>query len=397
MNSNDRYPSFLTFFYGILFGIIISIFLFYNFLYDRENEDIYFETSQIYNNDYNENINNTNLTKTTMQFMNKYNKKINESFQIFEEIASHVKVLCFILTYKDNHETRAIHVKLTWAKRCNKYIFISSVNDSSLPSIHLNTTEGRDHLWGKTKEALKYVYNNYYNDYDWFLKADDDTYVIVENLRFMLLSHSPYDPIYFGFKFKPYVKQGYMSGGAGYVLGKKALKNVVTKGLPDITKCNYGTGGAEDIQIGQCLEKVGIVGGDSRDSFGRHRFLPLDIEYHITKSEKDMKFWLWTYTYYPLDKGPTCCSDYAISFHYISPQKMHEYEYLIYHLKPFGYLSDFMEKYILNKNISLEKTKDEIYKNSIDFSRQLAGKNDTFFDKQSKKLFKNQTIQLPEM
>ena len=50
------------------------------------------------------------------------------------------------------------------------------------------------------------------------MKADDDTYVIIENLRYMLQKHKPSDPVYFGFKMKPIVDQGYMSGGAGNVI-----------------------------------------------------------------------------------------------------------------------------------------------------------------------------------
>ena len=110
----------------------------------------------------------------------------------------------------------------------------------------LDVPEGHDNLWAKTREAFRYVYqhhkvrsdhifcrnidlinqirmNTIQDEADWFLKADDDTYTIVENLRFLLEDKNSSAPVYFGHKFKPYVDQGYFSGGAGYVLSKEAL------------------------------------------------------------------------------------------------------------------------------------------------------------------------------
>jgi hypothetical protein len=48
--------------------------------------------------------------------------------------------------------------------------------------------------------------------------------VVVENLKSMLKSFNTSDPIYLGCKFRTVVKQGYMSGGGGYVLSREALE-----------------------------------------------------------------------------------------------------------------------------------------------------------------------------
>ena len=177
------------------------------------------------------------------------------------------------MTQPSSHETKAKIVKETWGKRCNMLLFISETSDASLPSIGITEESGREHLTAKTMRAFDYVYKNHLTQYDWFLKADDDTYVIVENLRYMLSSYSPQDLIYFGHHF--YSKswgdmaQGYFSGGGGYVLSRGALREF---GARPSGLC-ASDHGAEDVQIGYCMERLHVRTGDSRIVWGAVGFI----------------------------------------------------------------------------------------------------------------------------
>lgn len=79
-----------------------------------------------------------------------------------------------------------------------------------------NVNEGRDWLWAKTKAGLTYIWEAYRDEYDWFLKADDDTYMIMENLRYFLKDYDTSKAYYFGCRLQyQNMKASVNFGGAG--------------------------------------------------------------------------------------------------------------------------------------------------------------------------------------
>lgn len=262
-----------------------------------------------------------------IKFKDKHLHKDNDS--IAKQLHDQIRVLCWVMTSLANLQKKARHVRATWGHRCNKLLFVSDHKDEQFPTIDITVQEGRDHLTAKTMKAFDYIYKYHYDDADWFMKVDDDTYVIVENLRYFLSSQNSSEPIYFGHRFKPYVPQGYYSGGGGYVFSQEALRRFGTR-APG--KCSKDSG-AEDVEVGKCMYNLGVKTSDSRDVLGRSRFHCFDPSMHIQGSYPD---WYYRYDAYGAKKGINSISDYAITFHYIPPDRMYELEFVIYHLAPYG-------------------------------------------------------------
>jgi len=241
-----------------------------------------------------------------------------------KELAKTIRILCFILIRPSVEYIEAQGVKDTWGQRCDILLFMSSVNDTKFGTIGLNVPEGRENLWKKTRDAFKYVYEHYYDKADWFVKADDDTFLIVENLRYFLMPYQTSNRHFFGSR---YIQRWHFNGGGGaFVLSKQTLKEFYNI-IPNNSMCHPPENGAEDVYVAWCLDNLKIYPEDTRDELGRQMFhqLTLEEEFTWTALEKDN---IWK-----SKAGRECCSDYSISYHHISTPLMYQLYYLVYDLR----------------------------------------------------------------
>ncbi|XP_042874573.1 glycoprotein-N-acetylgalactosamine 3-beta-galactosyltransferase 1-like [Penaeus japonicus] len=249
------------------------------------------------------------------------------------DVLRNVRVLCWVLMCPSKHNVTAVHVKATWGKRCDKLIFMSNEEDPELGAVNLHVPEGFYKLWIKTRSAFKYLYNHHLDEYDWFLKADDDTYVVVENLRYMLAPYDPNQPIAMGCRLKGNVPgKGYLTGGAGYVLSREALRRVVERGI-DAEKCplkHHSRRPPEDGAAARCMVASGVLFGDSRDHMRRTRFAQLSAATLLMGKDKKQ------HVYKPI-KGPGCCSPTAVAYHKMNVSDLYLMDYLLYTLVVVGH------------------------------------------------------------
>jgi glycoprotein-N-acetylgalactosamine 3-beta-galactosyltransferase len=225
-------------------------------------------------------------------------------------------------------------VNSTWLRRCDTQLFMSSKafpGDSRV--INIVSEEGRNKLPFKTFKAFKYAFDNYLNESDWFMKADDDTYVFVENLKHALSAFDPNEPVYLGHHFRPHIRQGYNSGGAGYVLSREALRRFGTTGYGQSSaKCTIESTD-EDVELGRCMERLGVRLASTLDETGRSRFHGYQPSSHIGGKP------VAGYDVYDASggkTGPDTISDFAVTFHYVTPEEMQILEYFAYRFRLFG-------------------------------------------------------------
>ncbi|XP_071526757.1 glycoprotein-N-acetylgalactosamine 3-beta-galactosyltransferase 1-like isoform X2 [Panulirus ornatus] len=249
--------------------------------------------------------------------------------------SSHLRVLCMVVTSPQHHEGRARHVRATWANEedpnaCPATLYLTSATHPELPRVIISNYSSYDELWGKVLEGFRALDSS---RADWFLKTDDDTFVIYRHLVNLLAGLNASQPLYLGLPYQFDLLDGrlvdYMSGGAGYLLSKTALRRLQKTTLQE---CHYpGPTIFEDVNMGACMNALDVEIVDTRDQLGRPRFLPYPPWLLIDPASKhDPKYsWLKLRSKYPFEFGVQHLSDRVISFHEVrNPVQFYLLQYL---------------------------------------------------------------------
>ncbi|OQR86579.1 glycoprotein-N-acetylgalactosamine 3-beta-galactosyltransferase [Achlya hypogyna] len=277
--------------------------------------------------------------------------------------AAEPRILCFVNTISVHHSTRVKAVRDTWGQRCTKLIFFSNATDPAYPDIEeLDVPADHNHLWQKHKATLAHIWEKYRHDFDWFYKADDDAYVIYENLQaFLRQPHvvmaQDTEPLQFGHRYsltpdlidyyvvnkkllREYQRRTHRwvfnSGGPGYAMNKLYVQKVV-ESMHDETCLSdrYCEMLPDDAAIAFCMVFHETHPPNTRDLYGRERWHadkprgiyftnPDQPDYWIVQYHRDIGGLQWK---------DDCCSSESIAFHYILPELMYHLERQLYYCR----------------------------------------------------------------
>ena len=265
------------------------------------------------------------------------------------------KLFCLVYTIEKNHD-RIPAIRETWGNKCDGFMVGSTKTDEALGTVNIphEGPEQYDNIWQKVRSLWSYIYDNYYEEYDWFHIGGDDLYVLVENLRLYLESEeiqlaanggeflptstgagiekpSEQLPLYLGCRFKQHGDETLLfnTGGSGYTLNKAALKALVMAFPTCLPHLKIA---AEDAKVAECFrEKWGVFPFDTKDDEGGERYMHLQPDWHLTfrPPEKPKDHW---FSLFSIDSktGLDHCAARSIAFHYINGNLMKRMHAILY-------------------------------------------------------------------
>uniref|UniRef100_A0A7S3DQ95 Hexosyltransferase n=1 Tax=Entomoneis paludosa TaxID=265537 RepID=A0A7S3DQ95_9STRA len=266
-----------------------------------------------------------------------------------------VKIFCLVYTTEKGHENIP-RIRETWGQKCDGFMTASTKSDPSIDAVEIphEGPEEYDNIWQKVRSMWSYIYDNYYETYDWFHIGGDDYYLLVENLRLYLESEeirtaanggtylptgteTSQTPLYLGrrFAYMGDMDDIFNSGGSGYTINKAALKTLVVDGIP--THRPHAKTFSEDTMVARLFKKYGIEAYETKDENGGERYMPFMPGHHYGYRMPADKSKDW-YAKYSINikEGKDHCAKHSIAFHYVKQNSMYRLHALLYDLCPPG-------------------------------------------------------------
>lgn len=259
---------------------------------------------------------------------------VSDDTSIADIIADSMRVLCWVHT-KNYEKERFIAINKTWGVRCTSLITIISSGANSTNIFNIPNVKNQS---SNIENVYRFIYQQFGDKFDWFLKTDGNSYVVMENLRYKLYAYNPSEATGFGLMYKQNVSNtiiSYLADKAGYVLSKKAVENIA-KGYNGELKCRKTEVNKKDeIRFGLCLKEVGVVLINSTDEHSKQQFFDKCLDdFFLPKNDAKLPY-PW-YQDYKVNHYLHYASNYSIAFAGLRWQQMHVMEFLIYQLRPYG-------------------------------------------------------------
>jgi hypothetical protein len=163
-----------------------------------------------------------------------------------------------------------------WVKDCDNYVFVAKLDLNRSSELYLSSkfsflqpadlvNDTYAELSLKMFVTLRDTFAKH-DQYDWYLKADQDTFVFMDHLKMFLKDKKPAEPVTYGHDFHYHkIDKGYPSGGAGYVLSNKALKKIHHELARNLSFCEATLQQdvmLEDVDVARCLRRLNVNPGE---------------------------------------------------------------------------------------------------------------------------------------
>ena len=150
-------------------------------------------------------------------------------------------------------------------KRCDQLIYFTDAKSSN----HQGGAEDPEmtivYLSGLAesspqKEVIRYAYEHTNLEFDWLLYATDDTYVVMENLRRFLAQKCGDE------------KRVYGAAASSWLISRGSIRIVGAAMRKEPSFC-AAHNSEKKVDMFACLNTLGVVTGETRDTAQRDRFL----------------------------------------------------------------------------------------------------------------------------